>query len=201
MPSFWYHAGAACTSEIPGNFRRKTWPDKLGPTRLQSLNDRAVRVLFASVIGLGLALGYPSAASARGPALIGPQDGPEGQPQIVLDRLVVPVHLPEQKRITGVLERALKAEARKVEWGAGRKNRITYRFYLEQLDVSVEKGVLRVRCTALGKLPKGKTARSRLEFGGDAHKPRQVIDHVLTIVARGVLARLADLERTRRGRK
>jgi hypothetical protein len=58
-----------------------------------------------------------------------------------------------------------------------------------------------VRCTALGRLPKGKTARSKLEFGGDAKDPRKVIDHVLLIVARGVLARLADLERDRRSRK
>ena len=61
--------------------------------------------------------------------------------------------------------------------------------------------MLKVRCTALGRLPKGKTARSKLEFGGDPKDPRKVIDHVLTIVARGVLARLADLERDRRSRK
>jgi hypothetical protein len=65
----------------------------------------------------------------------------------------------------------------------------------------VEKGVLKVRCTAFGRLPKGKTARSKLEFGGDPRDTRKVIDHVLTIVARGVLSRLAELERNRRSRK
>lgn len=108
--------------------------------------------------------------------------------------------MPEHQRVSKVLEKVLKHEQHRVEWGAGRYSRITYRFYLEQLDLSVEHGVLKVRCTALGKLPKGKTARSKLEFGGDPKDPRKVIDHVLTIVARGVLARLADLERDRRAR-
>lgn len=148
-----------------------------------------------------LAAAAPAVAHGREPALIGPSGGPEGQPHVVLDRLVVPVTVPEHQRVSKVLTKVLKHEQRRVEWGAGRHNRITYRFYLEQLDVTVERGVLKVRCTALGQLPKGKTARSKLEFGGDARTPRQVIDHVLTIVARGVLTRLADLERDRRTRR
>jgi hypothetical protein len=150
--------------------------------------------------GLALTASLPRVAAAREPALIGPEDGPAGRPHIVLDKLVVPTTVPEHQRVTKVLEKALKHEAPRVEWGAGRGSRITYRFYLEQLDVTVEHGVLKVRCTALGRLPKGKTARSKLEFGGDPKDPRKVIDHVLVIVARGVLARLADLERSRRSR-
>jgi hypothetical protein len=140
-------------------------------------------------------------ASAKEPALIEPEDGPSGRPHVVLDLLVVPPSFPEHQRLAKVLEKVLKHEARRVEWGAGPSSRITYRFYLEQLDVSIERGVLKVRCTAFGRLPKGKTARSKLEFGGDAREPRKVIDHVLTIVARGVLARLAEQERERRSRK
>ena len=142
----------------------------------------------------------PPPAAAREPALIGPEEGPAGRPNIVLDRLVVPPNFPEQRRVTKVLEKVLKHEARRVQWGAGQGSRITYRFYLEQLDLSVERGVLKVRCTAFGRLPKGKTARSKLEFGGDPREARKVIDHVLTIVARGVLSRLAELERDRRSR-
>ena len=142
---------------------------------------------------------WPNAAQAE-PALIAPSDGPAGRPHIVLDQLVVPSSLPEHERIGKVLDKVLKHEQHRVQWGAGRASRITYRFYLEQLELSVERGVLRVRCTALGRLPKGKTARSKLEFGGDPKDPRKVVDHVLLIVARGVLARLADLERDRRSR-
>jgi len=164
---------------------------------------RALRLISTAVVlgltGLVLALA-PNVASAAEPALIGPEDGPEGRPHIVLDQLVVPNTVPEQKRVIKVLNKVLKHEQHRVEWGAGRGSRITYRFYLEQLDVSIDRGVLKVRCTALGKLPKGKPARSKLEYGGDALKPRETIDHVLTIVARGVLSRLAELERDRRER-
>lgn len=159
---------------------------------------RAFLLLLASLAAASASL--PRVAAAE-PALIGPEEGPAGRPQIVLDKLVVPLDVPEQRRITQVLTKVLKHEAHRVEWGAGRDARITYRFYLEQLDLSIERGVLKVRCTAFGRPPKGKTARSRLEFGGDPREARKVIDHVLTIVARGVLARLADLERERRSRR
>lgn len=159
---------------------------------------RALVILLTSLL-LGLA-SLPRLAAAE-PALIGPDDGPAGRPHVVLDKLVVPLNVPEQQRISKVLTKVLKQEAHKVEWGAGNGSRITYRFYLEQLDLSVERGVLKVRCTAFGRLPKGKTARSKLEYGGDPREARKVIDHVLTIVARGVLARLADLERDRRSRR
>jgi hypothetical protein len=159
---------------------------------------RAPLLLLASLAG---ATTLSATTWAKEPALVAPEDGPAGRPHIELDRLVVPPSFPEHQRIARVLEKVLKHEARRVQWGAGQGNRITYRFYLEQLDVSVERGVLKVRCTAFGRLPKGKTARSKLEFGGDAREPRKVIDHVLSIVARGVLSRLAELERERRSRK
>jgi len=154
--------------------------------------------VLPSVLALASAA-QPRVAWAE-PVLVGPSDGPAGRPHIVIDQLVVPSNLPEHERVSKVLSKVLKHEQHRVEWGAGRESRITYRFYLEQLDLSVEHGVLKVRCTALGRLPRGKTARSKLEFGGDPKDPRKVIDHVLTIVARGVLARLADLERDRRAR-
>ncbi len=166
-----------------------------------ALASWAVRVLLILLASLTLTTALPHLAVAGEPALIGPNDGPQGRPHIVLDQLVVPATMPEHQRISRVLEKALKQQAKRVEWGAGRGSRISYRFYLEQLELSVESGVLKVRCTALGRLPKGKTARSKLEFGGDPKDPRKVIDHVLTIVARGVLARLADLERDRRSRR
>jgi hypothetical protein len=158
-----------------------------------------MRALPLILFGLTVALA-PATAGARGPVLIAPEGGPEGRPLVVLDRLVVPSTIPEHKRVARLLEKVLKQEARRVEWGAGRNNRITYRFYLEQLEVTVEDGVYKVRCTALGRLPKGKSARSKLELGGDPRHPRKVIDQVLTIVARGVLARLANIERERRAR-
>jgi hypothetical protein len=69
---------------------------------------------------------------------------------------------------------------------------------VEELTIVESNGVLRVRCTALGRLPRGKSARSHLDFGGDPKKRRAVVERVLEIVARGVVTRLAALERQRR---
>ena len=159
-----------------------------------------MRVLLSLLVAVVMTAA-PLRSSAAEPVLIGPNDGPLGRPKIVIDQLVVPETIPERRRVAKVLDKVLKHEQHRVEWGAGRESRITYRFSLEKLDLSVERGVLKVRCTALGRLPKGKTARSKLEYGGDPAQAHRVIDHVLTIVARGVLARLADLERDRRMRR
>jgi hypothetical protein len=160
-----------------------------------------VRASLLSLLLASLTALASAPAVAKEPALIGPEDGPEGRPHVVLDRLVVPSTVPEYKRVSRVLEKVLKREARRVQWGAGRQSRIEYRFYLEELRVTVEGGVYKVHCTALGRLPKGKSARSKLVLGGDPRNPRKIIDEVLAIVARGVLARLADLERERRARR
>jgi hypothetical protein len=69
---------------------------------------------------------------------------------------------------------------------------------VEELRITEEAGVLRVRCTALGRLPRGKSARSHLDFGGDPKNRRAVVERVLEMVARGVVTRLAALERERR---
>lgn len=159
---------------------------------------RARLILLAT---LTFASVCPRPAGAGEPLLIGPDDGPEGRPQVVLDELVVPANLSDHQRVSKLLTRLLKHEARRVKWGAGRQNRITYRFYLEDLSLSQEGGVLKVRCSALGRLPGGKTARSKLEFGGDPREAQKIVDHVLLLVSRGVLSRLADLERTRRSRR
>jgi hypothetical protein len=159
-----------------------------------------VRTVLLLLASLTLAV-LPATAVADEPTLIAPDDGPEGRPHIVLDQLVVPPALPEHQRISKVLEKVLKHEQHRVQWGAGRQSHITYRFYLEELALTVEHGVLKVRCTAFGRLPKGKSARSKLEFGGDPKDAHKVIDHVLTIVARGVLSRLAEQERDRRARR
>lgn len=156
---------------------------------------------WALIVALGSSLSLASGGVRADPALIAPDDGPEGRPQIRLDRLVVAESVGDSRRVSSVLEKALKREQRRVRWGAGRGSRITYRFYLEALTLSVEHGVLKVRCTALGQLPHGKTARSKLEYGGDPSQARQVVDHVLGIVARGVLSRLAELEHDRRTRR
>jgi len=93
----------------------------------------------------------------------------------------------------------LRKEVRRVEWGAGRDNRIEYRFSVTKLELTVNGDVLEVSCTAVGALPGGRTAKSQLSFGGAANERQRVVKQVLEIVARGVITRLAQLERRRRG--
>lgn len=124
---------------------------------------------------------------------------PEGRPDVHLDRLDFPDHIADSRALKKHLERVLKKEVRRVEWGAGRDNRIEYRFSVTKLELAVNGDVLKVSCAALGALPGGKTAKSQLTFSGPAKERQRVIKQVLEIVARGVVTRLAQLERRRRG--
>ena len=120
------------------------------------------------------------------------------QPHIQLDRLTFPADLIGAKQYEGHLRSTLKREARHADWGAGSNSTISYRFFVEQLDLREEAGVLHVSCTARGRLPKGKSAKSHIVFGGDPRDRKKVIERVLDIVARGVVTRLAELEKARR---
>jgi hypothetical protein len=123
----------------------------------------------------------------------------KGRPTIVLDYLEFPSDVAGGTRYRKQLETILYRETRRVRWGAGTGDKITYRFYVTKLDFRVEGDVLQVTCHAKGQLPKGKTAKSTLTFGGPLDERNAVVKRVLEIVARGVVTRLAEMERIRRG--
>jgi hypothetical protein len=122
---------------------------------------------------------------------------PGGRPTVVLDKLLLPDGAPTalEKHLRDVLRR----EARRAQWGAGRGSRIEYRFTVKELSASEHEGVLVVRCAAVGKLPGNKTAKSSISFGGAPEKRRELLERVLEIVGRGVITRLSEMERARRG--
>jgi hypothetical protein len=120
------------------------------------------------------------------------------RPRVKLDRLALPADLVGAKGFETHLRSTLRREVRRADWGAGPESKISYRFFVERLDLREEGGVLHVTCTALGRLPKGKSAKSHIVFGGDPRERKKVVEHVLDIVARGVVTRLAELERARR---
>jgi hypothetical protein len=122
-----------------------------------------------------------------------------GRPQIDVVSIDLPKDLVQAKYYRKYLKKRLLRESKRAKWGAGRANVIQYRFTISELSLIEDDGVLRVRCTAIGKLPKGQAAKSRLTFSGDPKKRRQLVEKVLDIVARGVVTRLAELERIRRG--
>lgn len=116
-----------------------------------------------------------------------------------LDRLDFPQDVPGHARFERHLRATLRREARRADWGASRNNTIEYRFSVDRLMLGGRADVLSVECTATGRLPGGKSARSKLRFSGDPAVKNQLIERVLDIVARGVVTRLAELERKRRG--
>jgi hypothetical protein len=120
------------------------------------------------------------------------------RPRVKLDRLALPADLIGAKEFETHLRSTLRREVRRADWGTGAGSKISYRFFVERLDLREEGGVLHVACTALGRLPKGKSAKSQIEFGGDPRERKKVVERVLDIVARGVVTRLAELERARR---
>lgn len=149
------------------------------------------RLLAAGALTFGVArAGHAELADSAAAAGSGPR--------VKLDRLSLPPDLVGAKTFEKHLRSTLRREVRRADWGAGAKSKISYRFAIEQLDLREANGVLHVTCTARGRLPKGKSAKSHIVFGGDPHERTKVVQHVLDIVARGVVTRLAELERTRR---
>jgi hypothetical protein len=69
---------------------------------------------------------------------------------------------------------------------------------VDKLEIVPDGSVLRVRCSALGRLPNGRSARSKLDYGGDPRNQTATVKDVLEMVARAVITRLAELERERR---
>ncbi|HEX2735106.1 MAG TPA: hypothetical protein VHM70_26050 [Polyangiaceae bacterium] len=116
-------------------------------------------------------------------------------PTVRLDRLDLPA---EASRYERFLRKTLEKEARHLDWGAGSGSVVEYRFVLQSLEIVVKDDVLNVRCTAMGRLPHGRSAKSQLNFGGEPKQREKLVERVLGIVAHGVLTRLAELERERR---
>lgn len=137
-------------------------------------------------------------ASPDPPIAPGVVPGARGRPSVRLDKLVFPENVLGARALERHFRYELKRAAKRADWGAARGAKIEYRVTVEELSVTERDGVLSVRCTALGRLPRNKSARSHIVFGGNPRERQRVVSHVLAIVARGVIIRLAALERARR---
>jgi hypothetical protein len=126
-----------------------------------------------------------------------PQAKLHGRPKVTLDKLDL-TKVPLARSDETFLRKALAEEATRADWGAGASARIEFRFRLDELSVTEEPRVVRIRCSASGFLPKGRGARSHIAFGGAPNERQALVHHVLEIVARGVVTRLSELERRRR---
>ncbi|MEZ4315694.1 MAG: hypothetical protein R3F14_47365, partial [Polyangiaceae bacterium] len=57
--------------------------------------------------------------------------------------------------------------------------------------------VHRVTCTIVGRIPGGPSAKSRISFGGSPAEKAKLEKQVLTMVAKAVVTRLAEIVRSR----
>jgi len=131
----------------------------------------------------------------------GAADAPvsEGQPTFTIFALTLPQDAEQPRQLDKELRVLLKKAAKGQDWGAGRNNHIEARFQLRRLDFETEGDVLTVRAALVGRLPGGRAAESTISFGGTRAQKAALVRQVLRIVATGVIVRLADLERKRRG--
>jgi hypothetical protein len=144
---------------------------------------------------LGLAALCGFTGIARAAPVVG---RPKGRPRIKVDRVTLPPGTPNPEETLRHLKFVLHREARRADWGTGASSTISFRFTIETLAIEQRKNALHVRCSALGELPRRRTARSQLSYGGELQLGKKLVFQVIEIVARGVISRLADMERTRR---
>jgi hypothetical protein len=136
---------------------------------------RAARWLF--VAALRLASLSPAMASGKTKVEWSKVDVPEGQ---------------DAARHARVLKQALAQAAKKASFGKAKS--VTLSARLVELTTERRGDVLRVTCAVMGRAG-GQSARSRISFGGSPASRDDLEKQVITMVANGLVARLAQIVR------
>lgn len=112
------------------------------------------------------------------------------------------IRVPESKgseRTTKMLRGFLTQAAKKADFGSAKNVKLTARVVE---FTSVKKGdILQVSCTIVGRLVGGASARSRISFGGNPAEREQLEKQVLSMVANGLVTRLAEIAKVRAARE
>lgn len=93
------------------------------------------------------------------------------------------------------LQPILKKEARRADWGDHHGDPVIASIEIKELSSVLDGDVVRVTCTAVGKLQGGHAAKSKFSFGGHPADRAKLEKHVLELVTRGIVARLAEMSR------
>lgn len=102
----------------------------------------------------------------------------------------------DKKRVERTLKSILDKESRKAKWGKARPDPIEARLHVTELKAVNEGDVVRITCAAAGKIEGLGVARSKFSYGGSVNERAKLEYHVLELVSRGVITRLAELART-----
>jgi len=149
--------------------------------------SRISRTLAGLLLGTLVTLAAPaSTALARTPTAVDwtRVDAPPGD---------------DADRLAKSLKGALKDASRKADFGKTRK--VALRARITEYVVEKRGDVLRIRVAVVGRIVGGPSAKSRISFGGDPRDPKALEKQVLTMVANGVVSRLAALVRDQEAAK
>jgi hypothetical protein len=135
------------------------------------------------------ALGLAAAVAAPPSALASPS-----KPKIDWVRVDVPEGL-DAGRLGKVLREALKQASKHANFGKAPRT-VTLSARVTEFTTEVHGDVLQVSCTVMGRVAGGAGARSRISYGGSPEDRGELEKQVLTMVANGLVARLAQIVRT-----
>jgi hypothetical protein len=97
-------------------------------------------------------------------------------------------------RVQKLLKQALARAAKKANFGKAKAVALSAR--VVELSAEEHGDVLRISCMVMGRVVGGAGARSRISYGGSPEKRDALEKEVLTQVANGLVARLAQIVRT-----
>lgn len=101
----------------------------------------------------------------------------------------------DSARITRVLRKLLNEAVRRADFGKVQK--VSASAHVVELTWEKRGDVLRMSCAIVGRLKDGPRARSRVSFGGSPDQRGELEKQVLTMVANGMVTRLAEMARSR----
>lgn len=141
-----------------------------------------------------------AAALSAGAALLvhlGAAPGAWAGTDVVITEVEVPPG-PDAKATAKMVRRFLTSSAKRADWSSrtrASKDRVVIRARVTELELVESDGVLRVRCTMVGRVEGGKGARSRLDFGGKPSQRTALKKKVIGMVSDGLITRLAQIAR------
>ena len=121
-----------------------------------------------------------------------PADAARGRARVTWTK----IHVPEGAdayRHKLLLKRLLDDAVRRADFGKAQK--VSARVRIAELAVQRSGDLVRIRCTLVGNLEGVGAAKSRIAFGGAPEKERELEKQVLTMVANGLVTRLAEMSR------
>jgi hypothetical protein len=101
---------------------------------------------------------------------------------------------PELERF---LKQIIDKQTRRADWGAPRQSPLEARFDVTEFSAVAGKDVVRVTCTAVGKLKGGQSVRSHFSMGGRPTGRAELERQLLTMLGRGIVSRLAETARAK----